>query len=132
MLPRLLFVFGSYCKHPQVVIGTIINIKVYIAFYSWQFACIGMLPKLPFSFVFHLVNIIVGYPIRIIIKDWRTKILLLKFIIGVNDWLYMIFVFHYMKPCQYITLKIFYWRIFRHVLDVEYWWQVAIFKMHII
>ena len=44
----------------------------------------------------------------------------------------MIFVFHYVKPCQHITLKIFYRRIFRHVLDVEYWWQVAIFKMYII
>ena len=52
-----------------------------------------MLPELPFTLVLYLVYIVVGYPIRIVVENRSTKVLLLKFIIGVNDGLDMITVF---------------------------------------
>ena len=64
-----------------------------------------MLPELPFTLVLYLVYIVVGYPIRIVVENRSTKVLLLKFIIGVNDGLDMITVFHDVKPSQHIALE---------------------------
>ena len=82
----------SYCELHKVIIGPVVNIEIYITFNTWQYTRIRVLPEFPLTFILHLVNIIVGYPIRIVIKDWIREIFLLKIMIGVDDRLDMVFV----------------------------------------
>lgn len=91
-----------------------------------------MLPELPFTLVLYLVYIVVGYPIRIVVENRSTKVLLLKLIIGVNDGLDMITVFHDVKPSQHIALKFLHTLISRLVFYVENRRKVAFCKMHFI
>ena len=91
----------------QVIVRPIKDIKVYIAFYAWQFSCIGMLPKEPFARIFHLVYIVVGNPVRIVVEARIGQILVFKFIIGVNNGLYMELIFYDMQPCKNVLLELF-------------------------
>lgn len=90
-----------------------------------------MLPELPFAFVFNLLNIIVGYPIWIVFEYRIREVLFLKFMIGVDDGLYMIAVFNSVKPCQHIHLEVFYALVFRLLFNVKYWRQIAAYEPHI-
>ena len=44
----------------------------------------------------------------------------------------MIFVFHGMKPCQHIHLKVFHALAFGFLFYIEHWRQVAAFQSHIL
>ena len=115
----------SYGELQEVIIGTVVDIEVYVPFYTWQYTCIRVLPEFPFSFILNLVNIVVGYPIGIVVEDRGRKILLLKIVVSIDDGLDMVFVFHNMQPCQYIRLKVFHVLVGRFVLNVKHRWQVA-------
>jgi hypothetical protein len=81
----LLIIIASYAELLELIITAVVNIEIYVAFNARQLAHIRMLPELPFALILNLVNIIVGYPVRIIIEDRRTQILLLEFIIGAEN-----------------------------------------------
>ena len=72
LVKYFLIVITSYAQLLQVVITSIVDIKIYISLDAWQLTRIRMLLELPFALVLHLVHIIMGYPIRIIIKNRRT------------------------------------------------------------
>ena len=91
-----------------------------------------MLPKLPFTLILYLVNIIVGNPVRIILEDRRTQILLLEFIIGVDDRLSMILILYYMQPGKHITLEILHTLICRLMFNIQYRRQISICKMNLV
>ena len=88
----LFIIITSYTELLELIITAVVNIEIYVAFNARQLAHIRMLPELPFTLILHPVNIIVGNPVRIIIKDRRTQILLLEFIIGVDDRFSMILI----------------------------------------
>jgi len=111
----------------QVIVRPIKDIKVYITFYAWQFSCIGMLPKEPFARIFHLVYIVVGNPVRIVVEARIGQILVFKFIIGVNNGLYMELIFYDMQPCKNVLLKLFRTDVGRFCLYIQYRGQVAWF-----
>ena len=66
-----------------------------------------MLPKLPFPLILHFLYVIMGNPIRVVVKHGCTKVLFLKLIIGIDDGFNMILVFNNVQPSQHVTLKIF-------------------------
>ena len=116
----------------EVVITTIVDVEIHITLDARQLAHVGMLPESPFALVLHLVHIIVGYPVGIVVEDRGTEILLLKLIIGVDDGLGMILIFHDMQPRKHITLEILHILVGRLVFDVEHRRQVAIGEMHLV
>ena len=73
-----------------------------------------------------------GYPVRIVIEDGGTEILLLKLIIGVDDRFHMIPILYDMQPREHITLKILNTLVIGLMLDIEYGRKIAIRKMHLI
>ena len=58
----------SDSKLLQIVKATIVYIKVNIPFNARQSAAVGMLPELPFPFIFDTIHIIMRNPIWISIK----------------------------------------------------------------
>lgn len=115
----------------QVVIAAVVYIEIHIAFYARKTSGIGVLPELPRSVVFHFVDIIVGYPIGIVIEDGVAEIRHLEFMIGIDDGFYMVSVFNYVKPCKYITAKVLITDIFRLVLHIEYGREIAALQLHL-
>ena len=79
-----------------------------------------MLPELPFALVFYFVHIVMSNPVRIVVEDGSVEILLLEFIICIDYRLYMIPVFHDMKPCENVLLEILHALVFRLVLNIEH------------
>lgn len=116
----------------HVVIRTVIDVEINPALYARQFAGIGVLPEFPRPFVFHLVHIIVGNPVRIVVEYRGTEVTLLEFIVGVDDWLHMVFVLHNVEPCEHIALEILHGTVFGLVLDIKHRWQVALFEPHFV
>ena len=49
---------------------------------TWQFTHIGMLPEFPLTLIFHLVDIVVRNPIRVVVKDRSAQIGVLEFVIN--------------------------------------------------
>ena len=91
-----------------------------------------MLPELPFSLILHLVDIIMGYPIRIIVKACIVQIFLLELVICIKDRLDMILILYNMQPSEYISLEIFCTPFFRLMLDIQYRGQVSCFQLYIL
>ena len=56
-------------KFLQIVETTVIDVEIHISTNARQATGISMLPKFPRAFIFHFVNIIVGYPVGIVVKD---------------------------------------------------------------
>jgi hypothetical protein len=52
----------------QVIETAVVDVQIHIPCDSWQLPGIGMLPELPFSFILHLVHVVMGNPVRIIVK----------------------------------------------------------------
>ena len=128
----LLIIIASYAELLELIITAVVNIEIYVAFNARQLAHIRMLPELPFALILNLVNIIVGYPVRIIIEDRRTQILLLEFIIGVDDRFNMILILYNMQPGKHITLEILHTLICRLMFNLQYRRQNAIRKMNLV
>ena len=88
-----------------------------------------MVPEFPLALILHLVNIIMGYPIRIVIEDRSTEILLLEFIICIDDRLHVVTVLNYMQPSEHVSLEVLNSLVFGHMLNIKYRGQVAILKV---
>lgn len=116
----------------QVIIGAVVDIEVDIPAYAGQCAGIGVLPEFPTSLELHLVDIVVGNPIRIVVEDRCGEILLLKFIIGIDDGLHAVAVLDDVEPCEHVGLEILHALILRLVLDVEDRRQVAFLQMDLV
>ena len=110
----------------EVVVGTIVDIEVYITLDTWQAACVGVLPELPRAFVLQGVHIIVGYPVGILVKDGIVQIARLEFKVGVDDRFHLIVFLHDVEPLQHTGLELIIGLILRFVLHVEHRGQVAI------
>ena len=80
----------AYCEFLEVIVRTVVDIEAYGTLEARQTACIGVLPEFPCTLVFDLGHIVVGYPVRIVVKDRSAEILLLELVIGVEDGLHMI------------------------------------------
>lgn len=91
-----------------------------------------MLPEFPFTLIFHLVDIIMGYPIRVIIKHGSVKVFLLKLIISIDNRLDVIFILYHMKPRKYVALEILDRLVFRLMLHIKDRRQVAVLQTHLI
>jgi hypothetical protein len=71
-----------------------------------------------------------GYPIRILVEDGIVEIVQLKLIIGIENGLHAIMVFHRLKPRQHATLKLVSVLVAGLLLDVKYGGQIAGFELH--
>lgn len=91
-----------------------------------------MLPEPPFAGILHFINVIMCYPIRIVIKHRRVQVVGLKLIIGINNRLHMIFVLNDMKPSEHITPEVVKTGILRLMLNVKHGWKVSFDKTHIV
>jgi hypothetical protein len=65
-----------------------------------QFAYVSMLPELPAALIFHAVNVIMGYPVGILVEDGIVEVFQLEFIIGVDNRLYLIMLLYDSQPSQ--------------------------------
>lgn len=119
-------------KFVQIIITAIVNVEINIALYSRQASGVSMLPELPLSGILDLVNIIMRYPIRVVIKHGSVKIIHLKLIISIYYRFNMVSVLNNMKPCKYFTLKIFNANILRLVFDIKDGREVTVNQNHII
>lgn len=79
-----------------------------------------MLPEHPWSVILHFIDIVVGYPIRILVKHAVTQVLRLKFIIGIDDGLHLVVLLNYVKPLQHAVAELFVGKPGRFVLNVEH------------
>ena len=84
----------------KVVIGTVVDIEIDIAFDAGKTAYIGVLPELPGSLVFEGVDIIMGNPVRILVEDGVVEITCLEFKIGIENGLHPIVLFDEVKPLE--------------------------------
>ena len=91
-----------------------------------------MLPELPFALVFYFVHIVMSNPVRIVVEDGSVEILLLEFIICIDYRLYMIPVFHDMKPCENVLLEILHALVFRLVLNIEHWREISRLERYVV
>ena len=101
-----LFCHALYCELFQIVIRAVVDIEIHIAIYARQTAGIGVLPELPFALILHLIDVVVGNPVRVSVKTLVGKVLLLELIVGVDDWFHVIAVFHNVQPQQHILLEV--------------------------
>ena len=90
------------------------------------------MPEVPRALVFHLVYIIMRYPVGIVVEYGRIKVALLKFIIGIYDRLHVIFILYDVQPCKNVALKILHVAVLRFVLHVEHGRKVAILQTHLL
>ena len=127
-----ILVLAADAKLAQIVVAAVVDIEIHIALDARKLSCIRMLPELPFALVLHFIYIIMGYPVRIVIENGRTEILLLKLIIGIDDRFHMIPILYDMQPYEHIALKILYTLVIGLMLDVEYGRKIAIRKMHLL
>ena len=81
----LILVLAADTKLAQIVVAAVVDIEIHIALDARKLSCIRMLPELPLALVLHLIYIIMRYPVRIVIEDGRTEILLLELVIGIDD-----------------------------------------------
>ena len=91
-----------------------------------------MLPEFPLPLIFHFVNIIVCYPIRILVEYRVAKIFQLEFIIGVDDWFHSVFFFYDAKPSENALLKLLVGLRLGLMFHVEHWRLVATFEFHLL
>ena len=78
----------------HVIERAIVDVEVNISLYAGKPPYIGVLPEFPRPLVFHLVNIVVGYPIRIVVEYGSIEVFLLEFVVVIYDMLHMILVFY--------------------------------------
>ena len=52
----------------QVIVRTIIDVEINVAFYAWQSAGVSVLPEFPFPFIFQFAGIVVCNPVRVVVK----------------------------------------------------------------
>lgn len=116
----------AYREFAQVIITAVVYVEIDITVDAGQTSGISVLPKLPFARIFNLVYVIMGNPIRIVVKDRCVKIIHLEFIISIYNWFNMVSVFHDVQPCKYVALKVLNAYILRFVLDVKHGWKVAV------
>lgn len=69
---------GTDAQFSEVVVAAVVDVEVHISLDARQLAGIRVLPKLPRPFILHFINIIVGYPIRIVLKDRGTQVVSLN------------------------------------------------------
>lgn len=58
----------------QVVIGPVVDIEVNMALDAGQLAHIGVLPELPAPLILYGVNIVVGYPVGVLVEDGVVQV----------------------------------------------------------
>ena len=121
----------SDCEFLQRIERTVENIEVYISLYAGQLSCVGVLPEVPRALVFHLIYIVMRYPVGIVVEYGCVQIVLLKFIICVYDRLHVVFVLYDVQPCKNVALEIFHIAVLRLVLHVEHRRKVAVLQSHL-
>ena len=118
------------CHLSQIVVGTVVDIEVYVPLYTRQPAHVGMLPELPRPLVFERVHIVVGYPVRILVEDGVVQVAHLEFEISIDDGLYLIVLLHHIEPEVNRTLELLISLISGFMFHIEHWWQVAILQLY--
>jgi hypothetical protein len=91
-----------------------------------------MLPEFPWSLILHFRNIVMGYPIWIVVKTVVGKIFFLEFIVRIKNRFHMILVFDNIKPCEYFSLEILNRECIRLVFHVQDRWKVTFFKTNLL
>ena len=120
---------GADGELAEVVEGTVVDVEVNIALDARQAADIGMLPELPGAFVLYFVDVVVGYPIVVVVEDRVAEIAGLKFIIGVDDGLDTIVAFDDLQPFEDAGLELLVSLLLRFVLDVKDGRQVTVLEL---
>lgn len=115
----------------QVVIGPVVDIEVNMALDAGQLAHIGVLPELPAPLILYGVNIVVGYPVGVLVEDGVVQVAQLELIIGVDDGLYVVVFLNDVEPLQDRRLELSVCLVLRLVLHIEYGRQVAVLKLHL-
>ena len=87
--PLRFLILVSDSEFLQRIERTVEDIEVYISLYAGQLSCVCVLPEVPRALVFHLVYIVMCYPVGIVVEYGRVQIVLLKFIICVYDRLHV-------------------------------------------
>ena len=93
---------------------------------------VGVLPEMPGSIITHAVNIVMCYPIRILLKGGVAKILLVIRMVSVKYRLHTVVFLHTIEPCKNVLSE----RVDtlsggRSHLDVKHWRQVARLQLHL-
>lgn len=114
----------------EVVIGAVVDIEVDIALDAGQTAYIGVLPELPGALVFERIDVVMGYPVGILIEDGIVEIAGLKFKIGIDNGLDSIVMLHDVEPLDDGRTKLLVGLILGLMLYIEHWGQVAILEFH--
>ena len=89
-----------------------------------------MLPEFPTTFVFDLLDIVVSNPIGIGVENGVAEVLHLKFIIGIDDGLDAVMIFHHVEPKLNALLKLFISLVLGFVFDIEHRGKVAVLEFY--
>lgn len=116
----------------KVIVGAVVDIEVDIALDARQTSGIGVLPEFPTAAVLYGIDVIMGYPIGILVKDAVVKILELELIIGVDDGFHMIVAFHDVKPLEDRGFELAVRLLLGFVLHVKHGWQIAVLQFHLL
>ena len=87
-----------------------------------------MLPEFPRTLVFYLGHIVMGYPVRVVVKDGSTQVALLELVVCVEDRFDMIAVLYNVEPGKHVALEVIDRLVLRCMLDVEDRGKIALLK----
>ena len=113
----------------QVVVRAVVDVEIDIALDAWQTAHIGVLPELPRALILERVDIVMSYPVRILVEHGIGQIARLKFKIGIYNRFYAIVLFYKAKPLEYGVLELLVGLVLGLMLNVEHGRKVAILKV---
>ena len=113
----------------QVVVRAVVDVEIDIALDAWKTAHIGVLPELPRALILERVDIVMGYPVRILVEHGIGQIARLKFKIGIYNRFYTIVLFYKAKPLEYGVLELLVGLVLGLMLNVKHGRKVAILKV---
>ena len=113
----------------QVVVRAVVDVEIDIALDAWKTAHIGVLPELPRALILERVDIVMSYPIRILVEHGIGQVARLKFKIGIYNRFYAIVLLYKTKPLEYGVLELLVRLVLGLMLNVEHGRKVAILKV---
>ena len=123
---------GAKGQLTQIIVRTIIYVQVNKAVNAWQTSYVGVLPETPRALILYLFDIVMRYPVGILVKNRVREILLFEFGLGIDDGLHAIMLLHQSKPRENTLLERFGRLLVIFLLHVEHRRQVTIDELHLL
>ena len=116
-------------KVHEVLVVTLEHIDVHISIDAIDSACIGVLPESPFTFILEGVNVVMGYPIGIVVEVGGVEIGGAEFVTCVEDGGDAIVLFYIIHPLQHLMPELGRGAV-AEFLHVKHRWQIVLVELH--